>query len=133
LVILAVIVAGGFAVSKLRSVFGTDERISYSDTKFEDTEPVDPKLMRYEIFGPPGTVAMVSFFGANGSPEKIEGVSLPWSVEFPISTAASVGSIAAQGDTGSIGCRILVDGEVKAEKVVHHEVSSFTSCLLKAA
>jgi hypothetical protein len=89
--------------------------------------------MRYEVFGAPGTVATISYFGANGSPEKVDPVSLPWSVEFPITTAASVGSIAAQGDTDTIGCRILVGGEVKAEKVVHHEVSSFTSCLLKAA
>jgi hypothetical protein len=38
----------------------------------------------------------------------------------------------AQGDTASIGCRITVDGEVKAEKITH-EVSAFTFCLLKAA
>ena len=61
------------------------------------------------------------------------GSRLPWSLEFPITTAASIGSIAAQGDTDTIGCRILVDGEVKAEKTVNHEVSSFTSCVLKAA
>ncbi len=46
--------------------------------------------------------------------------------------ATSVGSIAAQGDSDSIGCRILVDGVVKAEKITH-EVSAFTFCLLKAA
>ena len=38
----------------------------------------------------------------------------------------------AQGDGASIGCRIMVDGEVKAEKITH-EVSAFTFCLLKAA
>ena len=43
-----------------------------------------------------------------------------------------IGSIAAQGNSDSIGCRILVDGVVKDEKVTH-EVSAFTSCLLKAA
>ena len=132
-VILAVIAGGGFAVSKLRSVFGSEQRIPYSDTKPDDGKPIDPKYLRYEIFGAPGTVATISYFGADGSPEKVEGVLLPWSVEFPITTAASVGSIAAEGDTGTIGCRILVGGEVKAEKIVNHEVSSFTSCLLKAA
>ena len=132
-VILAVVAAGGFAVSKLRSVFGSDQRIPYSDTKTDGGKPIDPKYMRYEIFGAPGTVATISYFGSNGSPEKVEGVPLPWSVEFPITTAASVGSIAAQGDSDTIGCRILVAGEVKAEKIVNHEVSSFTSCVLKAA
>ena len=43
-----------------------------------------------------------------------------------------MGNIAAQGDGDSIGCRILVDGVVKAEKTTH-EVNAFTSCLLKAA
>ncbi|WP_174400435.1 MmpS family transport accessory protein [Mycolicibacterium sphagni] len=132
-VIIVVIAAGGFAVSKLRGIFGSDESTPYSDTRTDGGKPIDPKYMRYEIFGPPGTVATISYFGADGNPEKVDGVTLPWSVEFPITTAASVGSIAAQGDTDSIGCRILVGGEVKTEKVVHHEVSSFTSCLLKAA
>ena len=38
----------------------------------------------------------------------------------------------AQGDSDSIGCRIMVDGVVKAEKIAH-EVNAFTFCLLKAA
>ncbi|EUA56851.1 conserved membrane family protein [Mycobacterium xenopi 4042] len=38
----------------------------------------------------------------------------------------------AQGDSNSIGCRIVVDGEVKAERV-SNEVNAFTFCLLKAA
>ncbi len=132
-VIVAVVAAGGFAVSKLRAVFGSDQYVPYSDTRAGDGDAADPQYLRYEVFGAPGTVATISYFGANGSPEKLEGVSLPWSVEFPFTTAASVGSIAAQGDTDTIGCRILVGGEVKTEKVVHHEVSSFTSCILKAA
>jgi hypothetical protein len=133
LVIFAVIAGGGFAVSKLRSVFGSDQRIPYSDTRRDEGKPIDPKYLRYEVFGAPGTIATISYFGADGSPEKLDGVTLPWSLEFPITTAASIGSIAAQGDTDTIGCRILVDGEVKAEKTVYHEVSSFTSCVLKAA
>jgi hypothetical protein len=38
----------------------------------------------------------------------------------------------AQGDGDSIGCRILVDDDVKAEKI-SNEYNAFTSCLLKAA
>jgi hypothetical protein len=43
-----------------------------------------------------------------------------------------VGNIVAQGDSDSIGCRIVVDGVVKAEKV-SHEVNAFTFCVLKGA
>ena len=46
---------------------------------------------------------------------------------------AIVGTIVAQGDSDSVGCRIVVDGVVKAEKITHHEVNAFTFCLLKAA
>jgi hypothetical protein len=38
----------------------------------------------------------------------------------------------AQGDSGSIGCRFLVDGVVKAGTIAH-EVDASTICLLKAA
>jgi hypothetical protein len=43
-----------------------------------------------------------------------------------------VGNIVAQGDSDSIGCRIVVDGVVKAARI-SHEVNAFTFCLLKAA
>jgi len=132
LVVLVVIGAGGFTVSRLHGIFGSENRLSYADTKVDDTKPFNPKHLRYEIFGPPGTVADISYFGGNGDPEHVDGVSLPWSLEFPITTAASIGSIAAQGNNDSIGCRIMVDGVVKDEKITH-EVSAFTSCLLKAA
>jgi hypothetical protein len=132
LVVLAVIGAGGLTVSRLHGIFGSEKPTSYADTRIDNSKPSNPAHLRYEIFGPPGTLADISYFGDNGDPQHVEGVSLPWSLEFPISGAASIGSIAAQGDSDSIGCRILVDGVVKSEKITH-EVSAFTSCLLKAA
>jgi Mycobacterium membrane protein len=132
LVVLAVIGAGGLTVSRLHGIFGSEKRLSYADTRIDNAKPANPKYLRYEIFGPPGTVADISYFGDNGDPQHVDGVRLPWSLEFAITGAASIGSIAAQGDGDSIGCRIIVDGVVKAEKVTH-EVSAFTSCLLKAA
>jgi Mycobacterium membrane protein len=132
LVVLVVIGAGGLTVSRLHGIFGSEKGLSYADTRIDDTKPSNPKHLRYEVFGPPGTVADISYFGDNGDPQHVDGVSLPWSLEFAITGAASIGSIAAQGDSDSIGCRIIVDGVVKAEKVMN-EVSAFTSCVLKAA
>jgi hypothetical protein len=43
-----------------------------------------------------------------------------------------VGSIVAQGDSDSIGCRFVVHGVVKAE-TISHEVDAFTVRRLKAA
>jgi hypothetical protein len=132
LVVLVVIGAAGFTVSRLHGIFGSENRLPYADTRVDDTKPFNPKHLRYEIFGPPGTVADISYFGSTGDPEHVDGVSLPWSLEFPITTAAGIASIAAQGNNDSIGCRIMVDGVVKEEKITH-EVSAFASCLLKSA
>jgi hypothetical protein len=132
LVVLVVIGAGGLTVSRLHGIFGSEKRLSYADTRVDNTRPSNPKHLRYEVFGPPGTLADVSYFGDTGDPQHVDAVSLPWTLEFAITGAASIGSIAAQGDGDTIGCRIMVDGVVKAEKVTH-EVSAFVSCLLKAA
>ena len=102
-------------------------------TATDQTKPVDPKIMKYEVFGPPGTIAQISFFNGNGDPQFLEEVPLPWTLEFPITGAAGVGSVAAQGDSDSLGCRIMVDDEIKSEKIETHEASTFAACMLKAA
>jgi hypothetical protein len=132
LVVIAVLAAGGLTVSRLHGIFGSDKPLSYGDTKNDKGKPYNPKHMKYEVFGPPGTTAQISYFDANGDPQH-QDVTLPWSLEFPISAAAGIGSIAAQGDSPTIGCRITVDGVVKSENTTTHEVSSFVSCLLKSA
>ena len=104
-------------MSRLHSIFGTVNSLAYGDTKTDDNKPINPKHLRYEIFGPPGTVAQISYFDEDGNPKYIKEAPLPWSLEFPITAAAGVGSIAAQGDSESIGCRILVDNVVKSETI----------------
>ena len=131
LVILLVIGAGAVTVSRLHGIFGSEKRQSYADTRVNDAKPFNPKHLRYEVFGPPGTVASISYFDVNGDPQHIKGVHLPWSLEFAITRETAGGSIVAQGDSDSISCRIVSDGVVKAEKTTR-EVHAFTFCLLKA-
>jgi hypothetical protein len=126
-----VIAVGGFTVSRLHGLFGSEKRLSYADTRV-DNKPYNPQHLRYEVFGPPGTVALISYYDDTGSPQHVEAASLPWSLEFAVTAATGIGSVAAQGDSDSIGCRILLDGVVKAEKVTN-EVSAFTSCMLKGS
>ena len=132
LVILVVVVAGGFTVSRLHGIFGSEKQLSYADTGVDQGKPFNPKHLRYEVFGAPGTVADISYFDGNGDPQHLNGASLPWSLEFPVGAATAVGNVIAQGNSDSIGCRILVDDVVKAEKT-SHEVNAFAFCLLKAA
>lgn len=119
-------------MSRLHGIFGSEKRPAYADTKVNDSKPFNPKHLTYEVFGPAGATATISYFDANSEPTYVEGQSLPWSLSFEITQTSAVGSLLAQGDSDSIGCRILVDDEVKAEKI-SNQYNAFTSCLLKAA
>ncbi|BBZ37274.1 MmpS family protein [Mycobacterium conspicuum] len=132
LIILAVVVAAGFAVYRVHGYFGSEKRPSYADSNLESAKPYNPKQISYEVFGPPGTVADISYFDVNADPQRVDGASLPWSLHVTTDKAAVMGSLMAQGNSDSIGCRIVVDGEVKAEKI-SNEVHAFTFCMVKSA
>ncbi len=132
LVIVVVVTLGGFAVWRIHGVFGSEKRPSYSDSANDDSKPFNPKRLTYEVFGPPGTVADISYFDVNADPKRVDGAPLPWTLKLTTTAASVVGNIVAQGDGNTIGCRIVVDGVVKAEKVTH-EVNAFTFCVLKGA
>ena len=130
LVILTVIGAGGWTVSRLHGVFGAEERPLYADIRVGGTSSFNAKHMMYEVFGPPGTVASISYFDVDADPRRVEEARLPWSVEFASTEATALAGVSAQGTGDSLGCRILVDGVVKAQKITH-EASAFASCKLK--
>ncbi|BBY20967.1 putative transport accessory protein MmpS4 [Mycobacterium stomatepiae] len=132
LLIIAVLTAGGFTVSRLHGIFGSEKRQSYADSRVKDSKPFNPKHLKYEVFGAPGTVADISYFDVNADPQHINGVTLPWSMDLSTTLPSIVGNVVAQGDSDTIGCRIIVDGTVKSEKV-SHEVNAFTYCVLTAA
>jgi Mycobacterium membrane protein len=131
LVIVAVVVTGGLSVARLHGMFGSEHRPSYADTRQQDTKPFNPKHVKYEVFGPPGAMADISYFDANGEPKHINGVELPWSFDISTTLPSIVGNVVAQGNSDSLGCRIVVDGVVKSEKI-SHELNAFTYCVLTA-
>lgn len=128
LVLLVVFGLGGLTVSRLHGVFGSETRQSYATKSANDATPLDPTELTYEVFGAPGAVADISYFDINGEPQPVH-TSLPWTLKIT-STSAVMGSVVAQGDGGTLGCRIVVDGVVRAEKITN-EPSAFTFCLLK--
>jgi nitrate reductase NapE component len=132
LVIVVVVGLGGFTVWRIHGIFGSDKRPSYSDTKTDDSRPFNPKRLTYMVFGPVGTVADISYFDVDGDPRRVDGAQLPWSMNFTTTSPAVMGNIVAQGNSNTIGCRIVVDGVTKAEKV-SHETNAFTYCVLKGA
>ncbi|EUA90383.1 conserved membrane family protein [Mycobacterium ulcerans str. Harvey] len=44
---------------------------------------------------------------------------LPWSFTITTTEPAVLGNVVAQGNGGTIGCRITVNGEVKDERIVN--------------
>lgn len=131
LLIVAVVAAGGLTVSRLHGIFGSEKRESYADTRIKDTKPFNPKHIRYEIFGPPGTTADISYFDVDGNPVHVNGQPVPWSFDISTTLPSILGNVVAQGNGDMLGCRIVVDGVVKAERV-SHELNAFTYCMLTA-
>jgi len=129
LVVLVVISCGGYVVSRVHGIFGAEKRPSYADGQIHDTKAFNPKQVVYEVFGPAGTVADISYFDVNSQPQQVDGAALPWSLTITANSQSVVGSVVAQGDSDSIGCRIVVDGDVKAERI-SDEVNAYTHCLI---
>lgn len=131
LVIVAVVIAGGMTVSRLHGIFGSEKRPTYAESRQQDTKPFNPKHVKYEVFGPAGSMADISYFDANGEPNHINGIPLPWTFDISTTLPSIVGNVVAQGNSDSLGCRIVVDGVVKAERI-SHELNAFTYCVLTA-
>lgn len=119
-------------MSRVHGVFGTEEWSTYADGQVDDTTPFSPKQVIYQVFGPAGTVADIGYSDVNSEPQQVDGARLPWSLKITTTLPAIVGDIVAQGGSDSIGCRIVVDGVVKAERVPN-DVNAYTHCLVKAA
>src|SRR5699024_10933684 len=80
LLIVAVVAVGGFTVSRVRGYFGAHGNAGGSSEAFEDTEPFHPKVVIYDIFSPSGSVADINYLDLDAQPQRVDGVSLPWSL-----------------------------------------------------
>lgn len=69
-----------------------------------------------------------------GTPTRSEwtGHDYPGLCQITANVPAVMGNAVAQGDSNSIGCRIVVNGQVKAERI-SNEVNAYTHCLVKSA
>ena len=84
-----------------------------------------------EVFGDPGATATISYLDVDARPQQVDGATLPWSYEDSTTKPAVVVNIVAQGDGSTLGCRIIVDGVVKAENTVNTP-GAYTYCLDKS-
>ena len=59
--------------------------------------PSNPKHLTYEVFGPPGTVANISFFNIDADPQHIEEASLHGRAQFAITATSAMGRCSGTG------------------------------------
>ena len=83
------------------------------------------------IFGPPDTVATITYLDVNAQPQRADAVTLPWAYDTATTQPAVLVNVSAQGNSSSIGCRIKIDDAVKDERSVN-AVNAFTYCLDKS-
>lgn len=129
LIVVAVTV-GAFSVANLRSVFGSDGAV-VTPVGNDTAEKFNPKVVVYEVFGT-GSTAVINYTDLDGLPQRTGEVSLPWSLRLETTVPSVMPNLVVQGDGQSIGCRVLVDDEVKDERTAQG-VNAATYCLVKAA
>ena len=132
LVIVIVVAVAAFGVFRLHGVFGKTELTRPGSGLANDTKPFNPKQVTYQIFGPEGAVATINYLDLDAQPQIARDVTLPWSLTLTTTAPAASANIVAQGDTDTIGCRILVNDELKDEKT-STGVNAQTFCLVKSA
>jgi Mycobacterium membrane protein len=133
MVIVAVLVVAlaGFAIFRLHGIFGSTDSTSANSALANEIVPFNPKQVVLEVFGAPGAVATISYLDVNAQPQQVRDAPLPWSFTITSTEPAVVANVVAQGNGDTIGCRIIVNGQVKDERTVN-KADAYTFCLDKS-
>ncbi|MCT7658336.1 MmpS family protein [Mycobacterium deserti] len=130
-VAIVVVALAGFAVYRLNGIFGSQDVVSTPSGAANQIVPFNPKRVVMEVFGPPGTVATITYTDVNAQPQRVDDAPLPWAYDETTTQPAVFVNISAQGDSDSIGCRIKIDDVVKDERTAD-ALNAFTYCLDKS-
>jgi Mycobacterium membrane protein len=131
LVAALVVTVAGFAIYRLHGIFGSHSNTSANSGLSNEIVPFNPKNVVLEVFGAPGAIATINYLDVNAQPQQVKNAPLPWSYTITTTEPAVVGNVVAQGNGDTLGCRIIVNGEVKDERTVNN-VDAYTFCLDKS-
>ena len=90
------------------------------------------KRLTYELFGSVGEGGMLVWVDIDGHPHQVNLTTLPWSHTETTTLTVVSGSISTQVHGGQVGCRMLVNGVVRAEQSDTHQ-DAHVFCLVKSA
>ncbi len=131
LVAAAVLAISGSTVYRLHGIFGSDNDTSTPTGVLNDSQPFNPKHVVYEVFGAPGATATINYQDVHAAPQRADHAPLPWRYDITTTDPAVIANLTAQGDGDVLGCRIVINDEVKDERTVR-EVRAYTFCLDKS-
>jgi Mycobacterium membrane protein len=131
LLLIVVLSVSGLAVMRLHKVFGSQDLNANSGAGIKIVQ-FNPKVVKYEILGPPGSTANINYWDADANTHQLNDVPLPWSFTLSTTLPTVSANIMAQTDAGHIGCTITVDGELREHQSSDgHNAQTF--CLVKSA
>ena len=131
-IVLAVIAIVSYGVNTVRHLNDAITNPSTASAIPATVVQINPKNVTYEVFGNLGNGGKVTYADLYSQPIEVALASLPWShSETTMASSASL-SLVAQVDGNSVGCRILVDGQVRDEHSVSHEGAA-VACTVTAA
>lgn len=131
LVAILVVAVAGFAVYRLQAIFASQDVVSTPSAGANEIVPFNPKHVVLEVFGPPGTVATITYLDVNAQPQVVNDAALPWAYDATTTQPSVFVNVAAQGDSSTLGCRIKIDDVVKDERTVN-TLNAYTYCLDKS-
>lgn len=126
-----VVAVAALAVFRLNGIFGSQDVVSTPSGAANEIVPFNPKHVVMEVYGPPGTVATITYTDVNAQPQRVDNATLPWAYDTTTTQPAVFVNVSAQGDSQSISCRIKIDDDVKDERTVN-TLNAFTYCLDKS-
>lgn len=128
---MVVLALSALIVSRLHKIFGSQDLNANAGKGIEIVQ-FNPKVVVYDITGPPGATANINYWDENANTHQINAVPLPWSTTISTTLPSVSANIMAQSDSGEISCKITVDGVVREQRNSDgHNAQTF--CLVKSA
>ncbi len=131
LLLVVVLAVSALVVSRLHKLFGSEDLNANAGAGIKIVQ-FNPKVVKYEVDGPPGSVANINYWDADANTHQVNSAPLPWSYTISTTLPAVSANIMAQTDANHIGCRITVDGVLREHQSADG-LNAQTYCLVKSA
>src|SRR5579875_656495 len=76
-VLVVVLAVSGLVVTRLHKVFGSQDLNANAGAGIKIVQ-FNPKVVTYEILGPPGSTANINYWDADANTHQINNAPLPW-------------------------------------------------------